>query len=172
MDAKNGNGSKNIITYIGLFVAIGGLVVSIIISNHRIEATKSDAIRAQQQSDKQIYIQISLNKAEIADNSASIKKLDGSDDKNSVQINRIKDGLIIFATKDEVNSKFANFSTTVKTDILIIDSQMNNFNQRISYLEGAWQLWLVNYYRAPPVISVQKLNNSDRSNVYNSEMYK
>jgi len=172
MDAKNGNGSKNIITYIGLFVAIGGLVVSIIISNHRIEATKSDAIRAQQQSDKQIYIQISLNKAEIADNSASIKKLDNSDDKNSAQINRIKDSLVIFPKKDEVNSKFANFSTTLKTDMMTINARMNNFNERISYLEGSWQLWIVNYYRAPPVISIQAPSEPERANTYNPEMYK
>ncbi len=171
-ERRGGEIAKNIITYVGLFVAIGGLFVAVVVGNNRIQNAKSQALESQQDSDTKITVQISLNREDISDNQASIKKLDNSDDKNSVQINRIKDSLAIYPTKDDVNSKFGNFSTTLKTDMMTVNSQMNNFNQRISHLEGAWQLWIINFYRAPPVLSSPTDNVPDNSKIYDSEMYK
>jgi len=171
-ERRGGEVAKNIVTYVGLFVAIGGLVIAVVVGSSRMQAQKSQAMQDRQQSDKLIYTQISLNKADISDNNSSIKKLADSDDKNSLAINRIKDSLVVFPTKDEVNSKFGNFSTTLKTDMMTVNSQMNNFNQRISHLEGAWQLWIINFYRAPPVLSEPTDNVPTDSKIYDSEMYK
>lgn len=172
MERRGGEIAKNIVTYIGLCVAIGGLLVAVIVGNNRIQATKSQATQAQQQSDKMIYTQISLNKADIVDNISSIKKLAESDDKNSAAINSIKDSLAIYPTKDEVNAKFGNYSTTLKTDMMTVSAQLSNYNQRISHLEGAWQLWVINFYRAPPVETVPTDNVPSEGRIYDNEMYK
>ena len=171
-ERRGGEIAKNIVTYVGLFVAIGGLIWAVIAGNNRIQNAKSQAIESQQSSDTKISVQISLNREDISDNQASIKKLDSSDDKNSVQINRIKDSLAIYATKEEVNAKFGNSSTTLKTDMMTTNSQLNNLNQRISHLEGAWQLWIINFYRAPPVLSAPTENVPTDNKIYDNEMYK
>ena len=163
---------KTIITYILVLVAVLGVIISMWRTNNQVAQARKDGREQQYTADKEIYAKLRVMENEIIDNSVTLKKLDTWDDHTTIEIARLKDSLVIFPTKEEVNAKFSNSNTTLKTDMMTVNSQMNNLNQRIAHLEGAWQLWIINFYRAPPVLTKSVETIPLHNTIYNAEMYK
>ncbi len=152
-------------------------VVAILIAYMRLSHTQTHATKSEADA-RQNEFNILNTKHQILE--GDVKDLENvtanlkiSDEKNSSDISRLKDGLIIFATKEEMNAKFGNSSTTLKTDMMGVDSWLQNFNQRISHMEGAWQTWNIYYFHSTPVrTSSITVNDPNPQPIYDGERYK
>ncbi len=156
-----------------IILPIIAISVAYMTLSHRQEITTKTEQKARERLYNDLNIQQQLLKDDVLEIKTKLDVLDSSDDKNSMAINRIKDSLVVFPTKEEVNAKFGNFSTTLKTDMMGVNSWLQIFNQRISHMEGSWQQWNINYYRSVPVVTTSISDNSpETQEIYDTQRYK